>query len=311
MDAAAGSWTGVRGRRGGAGAALDDRGQVGRRRPAAPADGGHPEFGHEPVQVLGQVVGREVVVHLAVDHRREARIGDAGDGDAAGRREVAQRLAHLDRSGGAVEADHVDLHGVEHGERGADLGAGQHAAGELDRDLGLERHLPAERHHGAPRAVDGGLHGEQVELGLDQQEVDAALEEAEGLLLVGIAELGVGDVPQRGELGARAHGAGDPARALRAWRTRPARRRRARPPSGSGRAPGRPSRTRPARRTSSRTCRSRRRRSPPRRRSGGPGPRRRGASRRATRCTPRAPGRRSRRGRGRAAAGSSPWHRRR
>ena len=47
-----------------------------------------------------------------------------------------------------------------------------------------------------------------------KQEVDAALEQAEGLLLVGVAELGVGDVPEGGELGAGAHGAGHPARAL-------------------------------------------------------------------------------------------------
>ena len=199
---------------GGAGAALDHRGQVRRGGPAAPADGRHAELGDEAVQVLGQVLGREVVVHLAVDHRREARIGDAGDGDAAGPRQVAQRLAHLDRSGGAVEADHVDLHGVEHGQRGADLGAGQHAAGQLDRHLGLQRHPAVERDHGAPGAVDGGLDGEQVELGLDQQQVDAALEQAERLLLVGVAELGVGDVPEGGELGARPHGACHPAWAV-------------------------------------------------------------------------------------------------
>ena len=199
---------------GGTGAALDHRGQVRRGGPAAPTDGRDAELGHEAVQVLGQVLGREVVVHVAVDHRREARIGDAGDGDAAGPRQVAQRLAHLDRSGGAVEADDVDLHGVEHGERGADLGAGQHAAGQLDRHLGLQRHPAVEGDHGAPGAVDGGLDREQVELGLDQEEVDAALEEAERLLLVGVAELGVGDVPEGGELGARPHGACHPAWAV-------------------------------------------------------------------------------------------------
>jgi len=87
-----------------------------RRGAAAPADGGHAELGDEAVQVIGQALGREVVVHLAVDHRREARIRDAGNGDAAGPRKVAQRLAHLDRAGGAVEADDVDLHRIEHGD---------------------------------------------------------------------------------------------------------------------------------------------------------------------------------------------------
>ncbi len=153
-------------------------------------------------------------MHGAVDHRREARIGDAGDGDPAGPRQVAQRLAHLDGSGGAVEADDVDLHGVEDGQRGADLGAGQHAAGQLDRHLGLQRHEAVEGDHGAPGAVDGRLDREQVELRLDQEEVDPALQQPERLFLVGVAELGVGDLAQGGELGARAHGAGHPARAL-------------------------------------------------------------------------------------------------
>ena len=129
-------------------AALDHGSQVGRGGPTAPTDGGDAELGHEAVQVLRQAVGREVVVHVAVDDRREARIGDAGDGDAAGRREVAQRLAHLDRTGGAVEAGHVDLHGVEHGQGGADLGAGQHAAGQLDRHLRLQGHAAVESDHG-------------------------------------------------------------------------------------------------------------------------------------------------------------------
>ena len=135
MEAAEGSCTGVRA----AGVASAQRSTTAARwagrGAAAPADGGHAELGDEAVQVLGQVLGREVVVHVAVDHRREARIRDAGDGDAAGPRKVAQRLAHLDRAGGAVEADHVDLHGIEHGQRGADLGAGQHAAGQLNGHL--------------------------------------------------------------------------------------------------------------------------------------------------------------------------------
>ena len=262
MEAADGSYTGVRGRRHGAGAALDHGGEVLGRGAAAPADGGDAELGHEAVQVLGQPVGRQVVVHLPVHDRGEPRIGDAGDGDAAGPRQVAQGLAHLDRTGGAVEADHVDLHGVEHGEGGADLGAGQHAAGELDRHLRLQWHHPAERHHGPPGAVDGGLDREQVELGLDEQQVDAALEQAERLLLVGVAELGVGDLAERGELGARAHGAGHPARPLGRGELVAHGAGQLGRRSGSARGPGRPARTRPARPRSSRRCRSRPRRSP-------------------------------------------------
>ena len=93
--------------------------------------------------VLGQLVGREVVVHLAVDHRRQAGVGQAGDRHAGVLGQVAEVLAHLGRAGGAVEADDVGPQRVEGGEGGADLGAGQHAAGQLDGDLDLERHLAA------------------------------------------------------------------------------------------------------------------------------------------------------------------------
>ncbi len=153
---------------------------------------------------------------------------------------------------------------------------GQHAAGQLDRHLRLQGHHPAERHHGAAGAVDGGLDREQVELGLDEQQVDAALEQARA------------PAPRR-RRGSRRRGSGrgwgtwcpapwsrPPSAGARAWRTRRARRRPARPPSGSARGRGRPVRTRPARPRSTRRCRSRPRRSRPRRRSGGPGPRGRG-----------------------------------
>ena len=65
--------------------------------------------------------------------------------------------------------------------------------------------------HRPPAADHPGLGAEQVELRLDEEHVDAALEEAAGLLLVGVAQLGEADLPERGELGARADRAGDQA----------------------------------------------------------------------------------------------------
>ena len=56
-------------------------------------------------------------------------------------REVAEVLGHLGRAGRAVQADDVGLHRLERGERGADLGADEHAAGGLDRDLHHQRDL--------------------------------------------------------------------------------------------------------------------------------------------------------------------------
>ena len=95
-------------------------------------------------------------------------------------------------------------------EGGADLGAGQHGAGQLDGHLALDGQAAAGRSHGPPGAVDGRLGLEEVEDRLDDDQVDAALDQGVGLLLVGVAEVGVGDLAERGELGARADAAGHP-----------------------------------------------------------------------------------------------------
>ena len=147
------------------GAALDHRGQVRRGRPAAAADGGDAELGDEPVEVVGELVRRQVVVHPAVDDRRQAGVRQAGDRDPAVGGEVAERLAHLGRAGRAVEPDDVDLHRVERGQRGRDLGARQHPAGQLDRHLHLQRHLAADLGHRLLAGVDDGLGRQQVEDG--------------------------------------------------------------------------------------------------------------------------------------------------
>ncbi len=201
---------GLSGRRHHHAAPVDHGGHVSRRGPAAASHGRHAELGDEAVEVVGQLVGGQVVVHLAIDHRRESRVRNAGNGDPAGRRQVTECLAHLHGPRGAVQADYVDSEGVEHGQGGANLGSGQHAARQLDGHLRLEWDDAVQRRHGAPRPVYRGLDAQEVELRLDQEEVDAALEEAQRLFLVGVAELGVGDLPQGGELGSRPHGTGHP-----------------------------------------------------------------------------------------------------
>ena len=145
---------------------------------AAAADHLHAELRHEARLVGGELLGREVVVHLAVDHRGQAGVGQARDRHAGVLAEVAEVLAHLGGAGGAVDADDVGAHGVEGGEGGTDLGAGQHRAGELHGDLHLDRHLAAEGGHRPAGADHGGLGAEQVELRLDEEQVDAALEQA-------------------------------------------------------------------------------------------------------------------------------------
>ncbi len=167
--------------------------------PAAPADDAHPHLGHEPLQMVRQLLRREVVVHLAVHHRGQAGVGLRGDGHAAVLGQVAHGLAHLGRSRGAVEPDDVGAHGVEGGQGGADLGAGEHAPGELDGHLHLERYAPPGAHHGALARVQRRLGLEQVVDRLHHQQVHAPGQQGGGLLLVGVTQLGVGDLPEGGK----------------------------------------------------------------------------------------------------------------
>ncbi len=188
---------------------------------------------------------------------------------------------------------------------------GQHGAGQLDGHLGLDGQADAGRLHGPPGPVDGRLGLQQVEDRLDDDQVDAALDEGRGLLLVGVAEVGVADLAEGGELGARSDAAGHPPGPVRGGEVvgRLAGQARQRPGSAPG--PGGPGRTRPAPGRTPRRCRSRPRRTRPRRTTGGPGRWRRDGSPPAARCSPRGRARRSRRRSGRPAAGWCPWRRRR
>ncbi len=125
--------------------------------------------------------------------------------------EVAEVLDHLRRPRRAVETDDVGAHGLERGERRADLRADEHAPGRLDRDLDHQRdadaggcHRPAGRDHRR-------LALEEVLDRLDEDDVGAAFEQALHLGDVGVAQLGELDVAERRELGAGADGADDPA----------------------------------------------------------------------------------------------------
>ena len=97
-------------------------------------------------------------------------------------RQVANRVPHEVGAGRAVEPDDVGPHGLEGGERRADVGAEQHAAARIERDRALERHAPAGALEGDARAQDLGFHLEHVLTGLEDQDVGAALDQPLGLL---------------------------------------------------------------------------------------------------------------------------------
>ncbi len=70
--------------------------------------------------------------------------------------------------------------------------------------------LPSHRRHRPAASVDRRPQRQQVEHGLDDEQVDSAVEQPLRLDLVGVAHLGIADLAERGELGAGADGARHP-----------------------------------------------------------------------------------------------------
>ena len=149
---------------------------------AATADQADAELADEPGERLDQRFRAERV-HRAV----RAQLGQAGVRHHRQRHpgvlgQLPQVLAHLGRSGGAVEPDGVDAERLQRGQRGADLRAEQHRAGRFDGDRSEDRHLTAFGGHRPLRADDRRLGLEDVLGGLDDHRVDAAGEQAADFL---------------------------------------------------------------------------------------------------------------------------------
>ncbi len=195
--------------------ALDDGTQVLRGGSAAAADQRQPVVAGEMVVRRGQLGGGQRVVGPVGGEHRQAGVGHRGQPHAGVPREVAQVLAHLRRSGGAVESDDVDAQWLEGRQGCADLRAEQHRAGGLDGHLGDQGDLPARRGHRPAGADQCRLGLQQVLRGLDEDGVDPALQQAGDLLGVRVAQEGEGHVAQRRQLRARPDRAEHPARPVR------------------------------------------------------------------------------------------------
>jgi hypothetical protein len=184
-------------------AALLDGGDVLGRGAAAAADDAEAVALDEVAEHVGERLGLGREDRLAV----RALVRDAGVGDAVDRlrgvlAEEAHGVAHVLRAGGAVEADDVDVERLERGQRGADVGAEQHlAAVGQQRDGGLDRHGAAGGLERLAGAEHGGLDLEDVLRGLDDDQVDAALDEAAGLLLEDLDEVAEADRAERRVVG--------------------------------------------------------------------------------------------------------------
>jgi len=147
----------------------------------------------------------------------EAGVGDDGNGQMAVFAQIARWLVHVFGAGRAVEADHVDVERLQRHQGGRDVRAQQHAAAGVEGDLGLDGEAHASLLEGLAQAMDGGLHLQDVLGSLDQEEIDAARDQADGLFAKDVGQLGEGDVAEGGiaaggQEAAGADGAGDEAR---------------------------------------------------------------------------------------------------
>ena len=192
--------------RGSDGASLHAVGQhldVLRRGAAAAAHDRHAVALDELLQRGGQRLRLLREDRLAVRAlEREAGVGDAMHRHGRVVAQVADRVAHVLRAGGAVEPDHLNVERAERGEHRGDVGAEQHlAAVRQQRHRDLERQRLARELERLACAEDGGLHLEDVLRRLDDDQVGAALHEALGLLGEHLHQLAERDLAERGVIG--------------------------------------------------------------------------------------------------------------
>ena len=179
---------------------------------AAAADHLHPEVLDEVQQLHLHLGGGEPVVGHPADVFRQAGIGNAAHHEGAVLAQVAHVLLHLLRSGGAVEAEHIDRKGLQDRHYRGNIRAHQHRAGGFHRD----------RHHQGPAfpclaeglldALKGRLDLQHVLAGLDDEQVHIARQQSRRLLAEGGLHRVEIDVAQGGQLGSGSDRAGHKAR---------------------------------------------------------------------------------------------------
>ncbi len=97
-------------------------------------------------------------------------------------------------SRGAVETDHVDAHAFEDGKRGVDVRTQQHAAGGVERDLGLDRQIDSGLVEGFVDARDRGFDFKDILRGFDEQHIHPAADQTDCLLTEYLGEVVEGDI---------------------------------------------------------------------------------------------------------------------
>src|SRR6185437_11503946 len=189
-----------------------DRVNVFRRCSAAPANQSNAILLDKALVIVGELLGSKLVNTASAFVVRQSRIGKHRDVLLRVVTEIAHRVVHLPRAGGAVEADDIDVIDIERGQRGGDLCAQQHRAGLLQRDLRLYGNALLLRSHRVHSGRDGDLGLQNVLRGLDQQNIDARLNQRAHLLDESRQHRVKTDVAERWQLGRGANGSCDKAR---------------------------------------------------------------------------------------------------
>ena len=115
--------------------AVDDGLEVLGGRAAASAHEAQPELLHELLVRRRQLVGGERIAGAIGPEHGQARVGHAHHRNVGELRQMAQVLAHLVRTGRAVQADHVDAERLESGQGCRDLATHEHGARGFDCHL--------------------------------------------------------------------------------------------------------------------------------------------------------------------------------
>jgi hypothetical protein len=171
---------------------------------ATTTDDVHPEILDELGQCFGQPEWLERVQRLPpakID--RNSSVGDHADRRACALEQIADGLAHVLGTCRAIEPDDVYAQTFENSQRRGDVGAQQHAAVGVQRDLGLQRQgSPAGGE--TPSGAENGRFGlENVLLRLDDQQVSAAILQTASLLGEDLDQRLEADVRQGGVVGGR------------------------------------------------------------------------------------------------------------
>ncbi len=119
---------------------------------------------------------RHVIDRATIHALRHARVGQHRDRMLRQRQEAPNGAAHLLRPRGAVQADHVHGQRGQRRQRRLDARPGEHATVDIQGDLRLDRHALAQCAERPPDALDRGLQLQEILLGLQQQQIDAALD---------------------------------------------------------------------------------------------------------------------------------------